>query len=258
MGFWVYNMGILDVSKFERWTTGRPAGLFAADWEGFGIDLEFLPLLATYFGGERVREITYLTQQGLNGGKNGELTKAYEEWLKLCHQRIERIRGVPKSYALDMVNKAKLNKGIPEVYDIARRLNYFNVIISHGPSILINKFVEETNIDLAYSNDLIFRKEDEFEALDDIAIKVGDKGEELRRLQESLDIPEEKTVVVGDGRTDATMFKHGVSAAFRPVSKYVEEEANVVIFSPREIIPVLMNPERYRVLRGFRLTPTTR
>ncbi len=176
-----------------------------------------------------------ITQMGLDGRM---------PWADGYRLRIEELKGLPYSYALDIVRKTKVNDGVPDVIRAAKDNGYVTAIISGGPDIFVELLQKVIGADYAFSNRLSWDREGR---LCGTEVIVDDKGEILRQMQEDLHLSAERTVSIGDGDNDLGLRKYsGIFLAFNPVSQKVMDSADQVIYYPRAVIPILLAPQRYK------------
>jgi len=206
--------------------------MLVADMEPFVVNGEYLPLLARYLGKEK--EIDEITRKGLNG------SIGWVEGLKL---RVEKLSGIPKSYAWKVANEMPYNKGIKEVYRLANELNFVTVVITGGFDNVANRVRQELNIDYVFSNDLIFN--DGY--LKGVKINVDDQKEkQVLEVAKKENIPKDLRIGIADGANDLTFLREcGLPIACGPLSKKLEEEVKLVIKDPTELIAILKNPDKY-------------
>jgi len=214
----------------ERW-------MLIVDMEPFIVNGEYLPLLARYSGKEK--EIDEITRRGLNGSIN---------WIEGLKLRIEKLRGIPEHYAWKVANEIPYNKGIRELFKLAKELNFITVVVTGAFDNVANRIQQELGIDYVFSNELIFNDGH----LKNVKINIDDRKEkQVLEVAKKENIPKERRIGVADGANDLSFIREcGLPVACGPVSKKLQEEVKVVIKDPTELIPIIKNPHNY-VLRKY-------
>ena len=159
--------------------------------------------------------------------RRGEIT--YEQWALLD---AGLWRGVSEKRLKEIVKRIGLREGARELISYLRAKGVKTAAISAGLDLLTNRVCGELGICKCVSNRLVFRG-GIFTGAVKILVGYDGKGEVLRRIARSLGVKPENTVAVGDSEVDISMFRAaGISVAFNPANRRVEEQADYVVKSP--------------------------
>ena len=188
------------------------------DFDSTLMDGETLEFLAKELGIDKeVREITDLAMRG-------EI-----DFFESLQKRVSLLKGLEVKKVNEICHKLPLMKGAKEVVSGLKDRGYKVVCFSGGFKNATTYFAEELGLDADFSNVL-------HEKVGVLTGLVGgemmfntSKGDMLVRLQQVLGIDRGKTLVVGDGANDISMFRHAdIRGAFcaKPV---LREHASIVI-----------------------------
>ncbi len=122
----------------------------------------------------------------------------------------------------------KLRDGLSELLCFLKDYKCISVIISQGLGDLVEKIAKQYNFDFWIANKLI-RKKNRITGEVVVNVDAHDKGNILMSLLESFNIPQEKSIAIGDASADIDMFKMAqVSIVIEPSSQKVSESADFV------------------------------
>lgn len=159
--------------------------------------------------------------------RRGEIT--YEQWALLD---ASLWKGVSEKKLKEIVRKIRLRDGARELIFSLKSKGIKTAAISAGLDIVTNYVCRELGIDECVSNRLVFQ-DGVFTGGVEVLVEYNNKGEVLRQLARSLGVELENTIAVGDSEVDISMFRvAGISVAFNPANRRVEEQADYVIKSP--------------------------
>lgn len=159
--------------------------------------------------------------------RRGEIT--YEQWALLD---ASLWKGVSEKRLKEIVTRIRLRDGASELISNLKARGIKTAAISAGLDIVTNHVCRKLGIDECVSNRLVFR-DGVFTGGVEVLVEYNNKGEVLRQLARSLGVELENTIAVGDSEVDISMFRvAGISVAFNPANRRVEEQADYVIKSP--------------------------
>jgi len=159
--------------------------------------------------------------------RQGEIT--YEQWALLD---ASLWKGVSEKRLKEIVTRIRLRDGARELLSSLKARGIKTAAISAGLDIVTKYVCRKLGIDECVSNRLVFR-DGVFTGGVEVLVEYNNKGEVLRRLARSLGVELENTIAVGDSEIDISMFRvAGISVAFNPANRRVEEQADYVIKSP--------------------------
>ncbi len=107
-----------------------------------------------------------------------------------------------------------------------------SVIVSGGIDIAAKMIAEEFGFDDYAADGLEFHEDGRLTGEGIVYVNLNDKGKTVREFQKKYCVGKEKTVSIGNSRTDVSMFRESaLSIAFNPLDDYVIEAADAVIHS---------------------------
>ncbi len=188
------------------------------DFDSTLMDGETLEFLAKELGIDKeVREITDLAMRG-------EI-----DFFESLQKRVSLLKGLEVKKVNEICHKLPLMKGAKEVVSGLKDRGYKVVCFSGGFKNATTYFAEELGLDADFSN-VLHEKDGVLTGLVGGEMMFNtSKGDMLVRLQQVLGIDRGKTLVVGDGANDISMFRHAdIRVAFcaKPV---LREHASIVI-----------------------------
>lgn len=188
------------------------------DFDSTLMDGETLEFLAKELGIDKeVREITDLAMRG-------EI-----DFFESLQKRVSLLKGLEVKKVNEICHKLPLMRGAKEVVRGLKDRGYKVVCFSGGFKNATTYFAEELGLDADFSN-VLHEKDGVLTGLVGGEMMFNtSKGDMLVRLQQVLGIDRGKTLVVGDGANDISMFRHAdIRVAFcaKPV---LREHASIVI-----------------------------
>jgi HAD superfamily phosphoserine phosphatase-like hydrolase len=131
----------------------------------------------------------------------------------------------------NLIKKAKYNPGVKETFAKLKKMPIKTAIIAGSESSLVKRAKKELNIDYAFGNQLVIKKNKisgEFIPAHDFH----GKGLTLKSLCKDLNIPLSQTIVVGDDENDLSKFKKaGLSIASNSTCQAKKKIASIIIQS---------------------------
>ncbi len=178
--------------------------LLVFDLEGTLIENEFLPELAERVG--KGEEVWRITKEGVEGKI---------DWEMGLKKRIAILKGLPMSVVEEESSKIRFVENALDVCKKLKKKGLLIAIISGGFNILADKVASIVSADYVFANRLVFN-DGLLEGVE-LFVTPSGKGYIVERLQKSLGISPEETVVVADGANDIEMFRNaGLKLGFRP------------------------------------------
>ena len=188
------------------------------DFDSTLMDGETLEFLAKELGIDKeVREITDLAMRG-------EI-----DFFESLQKRVSLLKGLEVKKVNEICHKLPLMKGAKEVVSGLKDRGYKVVCFSGGFKNATTYFAEELGLDADFSN-VLHEKDGVLTGLVGGEMMFNtSKGDLLVRLQQVLGIDRGKTLVVGDGANDISMFRYAdIRVAFCAFS-VLREHASIVI-----------------------------
>jgi len=163
----------------------------------------------------------------------------YEEWARLDAYLW---RGLPLKRVQEIVDDIPYMDGAREVLTALRNVGLKVVSISAGLSLVTGRIEREIGVDASLANEL--KVENGFlTGKVKVNVSVHNKDMVLMRMLKKFNLKVDECAAVGDDETLIPLFKKvGLSIAFNPRSKVVEEQADVVVKGDdlREVLPYLL------------------
>ncbi|MEM3851941.1 MAG: HAD-IB family phosphatase [Methanomassiliicoccales archaeon] len=142
----------------------------------------------------------------------------------------------------DILSKVKLMPGADTTVRELRRKGIKTAIISGGIDLLANRVATELNMDACLANGLCSTNDGHLTGEGIVRVHIRDKSVAAANLLETMGIDRKECIAVGDSRTDIPLFRFcGRSAAFRPDTNEVAEEAGAVINELTDLLRVIEN-----------------
>ncbi len=188
------------------------------DFDSTLMDGETLEFLAEQIGIKKeVKEVT-------DRAMRGEL-----DFFESLQYRVSLLKGLKVETVNQICKALPVMPGANEVVSGLKSKGYKVVCFSGGFKNATVPFVEKLGLDADFSN-ILHSKDGVLTGLVGGEMMFNDsKGEMLKRLQAVLGISPDKTLVVGDGANDLSMFKYAskrVAFCAKPVLK---ENANIIV-----------------------------
>lgn len=228
-------MKISDLELTPRHGSGRitPGARFLVvfDVDSTLIDDEVIEVIAESSGLRD--EVAEITARAMNGELN------FEESLR---ERVALLRGITVDEASRVTDRLRITQGVPETIDAIHSANGRVGAVSGGFHEVLDTLAEQLDLDLWRAN--------RFETTDD-GILTGNvsgtiigrqtKLHTLRSWAQSLDVPMDRVVAVGDGANDLGMMSiAGCSVAFDAKPIVRQEAAMSMPFRDMtQLLPVL-------------------
>jgi phosphoserine phosphatase len=200
------------------------------DVEGVLLNAEYLPVLAKLMGSEKEKEIWDITIKGISGEIN------WEEGLK---QRVHALRGIDYNRAYEIAQSLEIMPGAKQLCSFLKKSGWKMVAVSGGFTIITDRLVEDLELDMIFSNNLVFKDN----KLHDVEISVtSDKSLSVKSYIQNGGFTKEEVIVVVDGANDLKLFNlSSFTVGFCPVD-IVRKKADVVIDRKNlaDLIPIFI------------------
>ena len=188
------------------------------DFDSTLMDGETIEFLAREVGLEQeVKEITTKAMQG-------EL-----DFFESLQKRVSLLRGLKIDTVNEICRNLPLMNGAEETIKELKQKGYKVVCFSGGFKNATVTFAQNLKLDAEFSN-ILHSKDNILTGMVGGEMMFNNsKGQMLLTLQRLLGITREKTLVIGDGANDLSMFKYAdkrVSFCGKPI---LEKEANIII-----------------------------
>ncbi len=207
----------LDIT-FERAGLARRAKrLIVFDVDSTLIQGEVIEMLAAYAG--REAEVREITDAAMRGGLD------FEDSLR---RRVSVLEGLPESVLYDVASKLTLTPGARTTIRTLKRLGFRCGVVSGGFIRVIERLVDQLDLDFAAANQLEIVDGKLTGRLVGPIIDRPGKAEALRRFAEQAGVPLAQCVAVGDGANDIDMISAaGLGVAFnaKPALREVADTA---------------------------------
>lgn len=144
----------------------------------------------------------------------------------------------------EIIETLPLNEGIGETISALGAEGAKNVIVSGGIDIAARTIAEKFGFDDYAADGLELYENGRLTGEGIVHVNLSDKGKTVREFQRKYGIGKERTVSVGNSRTDVSMFRESaLSIAFNPLDEYVIEAADAVVRSKNlsDILDVILN-----------------
>lgn len=195
-----------------------PKKLIFFDFDSTLMDCETIDELAKVAGvGDQVKEIT---KEAMAGQLN------FEQALK---KRVSLLKGLPFEKAMAVAMSLKPMPGAKETVEELKKRGYTVVVVSGGFTIATERIKAEFGLDGAYSNTLGVKDGVLSGEVSGPMTKDTSKGEMIQYFQNHKGFTKEKTVVVGDGANDLSMFPYAALRVAFCAKPVVREKADVAI-----------------------------
>ncbi len=123
-------------------------------------------------------------------------------------QRIALFKGLKLEKLKQLCNAMTWTKGAQDTITELQQHGYFSVCLSAGFRSVTQRVISELGMNDYYCNTLEHEKGVLTGVISGELMHHESKGKVLMRIQKQLNISPEKTLVVGDGANDLSMFKH--------------------------------------------------
>jgi len=203
--------------------------LVVLDIDSTLINEEGLDLLAERAGGDVASAVTAITDQAMAG---------HLDFAESLVKRVSLLTGQPASLLDDVAQQITLTEGATALIDAVHRVGGIVGAVSGGFHELVDPLAQRIGLDHWLAN--------RFEVADGLLTGrvVGDivdaraKATFLTHWADHYDIPQDRTIAVGDGANDVAMFAAaGVSVSF--CGKPVANEQATVCVDQRDLARVL-------------------
>lgn len=207
----------LDIA-FERAGLARRAKrLIVFDVDSTLIQGEVIEMLAAHVG--REAEVREITDAAMRGGID------FEESLR---RRVSVLAGLPETVLADVASRLELTPGARTTVRTLKRLGFHTGVVSGGFIRVIQKLVDQLDLDFAAANQLEIVDGRLTGRLVGPIIDRPGKAEALRRFADQVGVPLAQCVAVGDGANDIDMISAaGLGVAFnaKPALREVADTA---------------------------------
>lgn len=144
-------------------------------------------------------------------------------------QRVALLKGAKESKIIEICKNLPYTTGAKEVIEELHKMDYKVVCFSGGYETATIPAQEVLGYDAQFSNILHFKNGEMTGLVGGEMMFSNSKGKMLKRLQTLLNIDESKTLVVGDGANDLSMFTHAKNKVAFCAKPVLKEKANIVV-----------------------------
>jgi phosphoserine phosphatase len=151
---------------------------------------------------------------------------------------------ITKDTLEQILSDVPLMKGAKDCVKELKENNVKTAIVSAGLDLLADRVQRELGIDHALSNGIKTDENGRLNGVGVVGVRLKHKDDAVRSLSESLNIPFNRIVSVGNSCFDIPMFEiTGLSIAFNPEDDCVRDAADFVVFDKDlgNILPFLKN-----------------
>ncbi|RLA74837.1 MAG: phosphoserine phosphatase SerB [Epsilonproteobacteria bacterium] len=143
--------------------------------------------------------------------------------------RVKLLEGMPYDQAVAVCQNLPYIKGAKTMIQNLKQKNYKVVCMSGGFTIATHYAQNILGFDIEFANTLHHKNGTLTGEVGGEMMFEFSKGDMIHRLQKLLDIPKKRTLCIGDGANDLSMFKHsGTKIAFC-AKEVLKNEADIVI-----------------------------
>ncbi|PAF46171.1 phosphoserine phosphatase SerB [Helicobacter sp. 12S02634-8] len=143
--------------------------------------------------------------------------------------RVKLLQGMQEAQAIQICQNLPLIKGAKEVVSGLKQRGYKVVCLSGGFKFATMHFKNVLGLDGEFSNILHCKNGQLTGEVGGEMMFSFSKGMILRTLQDLLCIPPDKTLVVGDGANDVSMFAHAKKKVAFCAKEILKAHANIII-----------------------------
>lgn len=188
------------------------------DFDSTLMDGETIDELAKFYGVEN--DIKLITKTAMEGKID------FYESLK---KRVSLLKGMNEHAAIEVCKNLPLVNGAIEIVKELQKMDYKVVCFSGGFKFATSHFREILGLDADFSNTL-HSKNGILSGEVGGEMMFGDsKGKMLHTLQRLLNIPKEKTIAIGDGANDISMFPYADKKIAFCAKDVLKKSANIII-----------------------------
>jgi phosphoserine phosphatase len=209
--------GGLDIAVEREGLTRRAKRLVVFDVDSTLIQGEVIEMLAARAGCEaEVREVT-------EAAMRGEI-----DFAESLHRRVSFLAGVPEQALDDVARSLILTPGARTTIRTLKRLGFYCGVVSGGFTRIIERLVDDLNLDFAAANGLQIVEGRLTGRVEGEIVDRAGKAAALRRFAEQAGVPLAQCVAIGDGANDIDMLATaGLGVAFnaKPALREVADTA---------------------------------
>ena len=207
----------VDVAVERAGLIRRAKRLVVFDVDSTLIQGEVIEMLAEKAG--REKEVREVTERAMRG----EL-----DFADSLRKRAEALEGLPETVLDEVADELELTPGARTTVRTLHRLGFHTGVVSGGFTRIIDRLVDDLNLDFSAANDLeVVDGKLTGRVLGDIVDRPG-KARALRRFADTYELPYAQCVAVGDGANDIDMLSAaGLGVAFnaKPALREVADTA---------------------------------
>lgn len=212
----------IDVAVERGGLARRAKRLIVFDVDSTLIQGEVIEMLAARAG--REAEVAAVTEAAMRG----EL-----DFAESLHQRVAALAGLDVSVLDDVANELELTPGARTTIRTLHRMGYHCGVVSGGFRQVIEPLAHELELDFVKANTLEIGPNNKLtgRVIGEVVDRAG-KAKALRAFADSVGVPMEQTIAVGDGANDIDMLTvAGLGIAFN-AKPALQEVADAALSHP--------------------------
>lgn len=209
----IANKLSLDVAPIENLPSLKSAGLLVMDMDSTAITIECIDEIAKLFGvGEQVAQVT---EQAMRG----EL-----DFATSLRKRVSTLAGADARILEQIRENLPLSSGLTYLVKELQKRHWQVAIVSGGFTYFAEYLKQHLKLIAVYANQLEIKNGLLTGKVKGQIVDAKYKADTLQALANSLDIPLEQTVAIGDGANDLKMIKvAGLGVAYHAKPKVIEK-----------------------------------
>ncbi len=188
------------------------------DFDSTLMDGETIDFFAAELGLEQ--KVAHITEQAMNGRL---------DFFESLITRVELLEGLEYDKVVEIGKNLPLMPGALEIVPALQERGYKVICFSGGFRVGTSPAAEKLGLDADFSN-ILHHKNGKLTGLvgGDMMFDYS-KGDMIQRVQKLLNVTPQKTLVVGDGANDRSMFKYADTRVAFCAKDILKKEANIIV-----------------------------